>query len=35
MNRPAEFSTKDLTNATQQDLRTWLDQMRPLAKSSR
>src|SRR6266567_7110451 len=27
MNRPAEFSAKDLTNAPKQDLRTWLGQM--------
>src|SRR6266705_5461557 len=27
MNRPAEFSARDLTNAPKQDLRTWLGQM--------
>src|SRR3977135_696408 len=27
MNRPSQFSAKDLTNAPKQDLRTWLDQM--------
>ena len=27
MNRPAELSAKNLTNAPKQDLRTWLGQM--------
>ena len=27
MNRPAELSAKNFTNAPKQDLRTWLDQM--------